>query len=316
MIDSVKIVDPNKHLEYVFDKCNSEYLLDDNGISISELKSNYNTYSVYGKVGKSMDEPQLNSGIEITLTGWIIDTTVTPLDIKKQRLVSFFNPLSKLDLIFKRLMIQGYPKTSVKFGSTRKDNNDLFCKYQVTIFCPFPGFRSLSPELKYLPINYTGTYRHDGSQAIYPDSNNVFKIDFEGNMPCAISLTFNENEDEQSTSWSTAGMRLQALEVNQKTRTYSLSKVKEQFSTRSITLSTKRFYTSEHNDELSPGWYSYSGTTLVSALSEIDLANPDFIKLYPGLNAFRITDLSGNSLSCYDLWLEYYPLYIYPKEVW
>lgn len=320
MIDNVTINSPELGLTYHFDKDNSEYLLDDNGISISELKSNYNTYSVYGKIGKSMDDPQLNSGIEITLTGWIIHNMITPLDIKKQRLVAFFNPLFKLNLAFNHFTISGYPKSTVKFGDNRKTNNDKFCKYQVVIFCPYPGFKFDKLNEVYIPINYRSPYMNE--PAIYPDNNKVVTINYTGSIPCPIGVEFHTNRLTADPTWTTDGALIQSLEVDQTTGQYNLSKVKEQFSTRSLTLTTPRLYTSGFSD-LPSGWYSYTydeetgePINYTSAISEISLDNPAFMNLYPGKNAFKITDISGGELDCYELRLVYYSVFMYPKEVW
>lgn len=314
MIDEVTITNLSTNVEYIFDKDNSEFLLDDNGIIIEELKSNYNTYTVYGRVGRLMDKPQLSSGIKITVTGWVIHTMMTTLDDKKQQLVHFFNPLQELKLRFKDREIQGYPQTSPKFGASRKENNDAFCKFQVIVFCPNPSFKTQSRTGYGIqgaaPSPYTPPEGHTPTRL---DNNDVLIIDYKGTIPTAMSIVFNINPFQTGGTWTEHGARIQRLAVNPVTGDYDLSQVLEEFATRDMNMSTKRLYLSENPN---PGWYSYSGDSLVSKFTEIDVNKPEFIYLDPGLNAIRLTTATGASLGCYDILLDFQEVYTYPREEW
>lgn len=315
MIDIIKITNSQLNMTCTFDKDNSEYLLDNQGVSIQELKSNYNTYSVYGRVGKVMDSPQLSSGIEITITGWIIHTMMTPLDLKKQFLLRFFNPTQPLELQIIDRIISGYCKSTVKFGTARKDNNEVFCKFQVTVFCPYPSFSQVTST----NIAIQGTQPNpyippEGYISKSFDSNSVVLIDYPGNLDTGFSIQFNIHTLTPDPTWTNNGVKIQQLQINPATKEYSLTKILHQFSSRDLALTEQRMYVSEGNN---PGWYSFDqNENLVSEFTEINLQSPEFIYLNPGINAIRITDLSGEALSCRDVYISYTNQYSYPKEEW
>lgn len=314
MIDEVTITNLSTNIEHTFDKENSEFLLDDNGVVIEELKSNFNTYAVYGRIGRLMDEPQLSSAIDITITGWIIHTMMTPLDDKKQQLVKFFNPLQELKLRFKNREIKGYSKTSPKFGASRKENNDLFCKFQVVIYCPNPSFKS-TDIVRYgiqgtAPTPY---YPPDGGIPLRLNGDDVVLIPYDGTIPAEMSLYFNPNRLIPAGTWTEDGARIQKLYVTPGTENYDLSKVVEEFATRSMTYDAVRLYTSNSPN---PGWYSLTHNNPVMRFSEIDPSKPEFMHLDLGINALRLTTASGSSLSCYDIIVEFHTVYAYPREEW
>lgn len=315
MIDEVTITNLYTAVERVFDKDNSEFLLDDDGITIEELKSNYNTYSVYGKLGKQMDEPQLSSGIKITLTGWIIHTYMTTLDDKKQQLVKFFNPLHKLNLRFKDRQIQGYVQSFPKFGASRKENNDLFCKFQVTIFCPDPSFKVLTKSGFAIQMAAPSPYvPPEGYVLKRLNDDDVLLVDYAGTLSTPIRATFNPNPFISGGTWTEAGVKIQQLYVEPGTNSYSLSKIVGEFATQSITLGEKRLYTSEPP---APGWYGFNqNDEVISKYSEMDQTKPEFLYLNPGINALRLVDTTDASLSCYTVLIDFQEAYAYPKEVW
>lgn len=128
--------------EMILDKKKSDYLLDNDGISIDNINVNHSTYSANAIPGEIVDAITYQKGRNITITGWIVDEPSGSLVIKKTRLNSFYSPERLYRLDFGERYIDAYPKAPVAFGTKYKDNNDKFCKFMITFFAPYPFFKA------------------------------------------------------------------------------------------------------------------------------------------------------------------------------
>lgn len=160
MIHRVRIVKANGNSfptvlsstnEMILDKKKSEYLLDDDGISIDNISVTHSTYSANSIPGEVVEAISYGKGRNITITGWIVDEPSGSLSLKKTRLNSFYSPEVLYRLEFGDRYIDAYPKAPVSFGAKYKDNNDKFCKFVISFFAPYPFFKS-KQSIRIYPI--------------------------------------------------------------------------------------------------------------------------------------------------------------------
>lgn len=157
MIHKIKIIkniqgEFNENSDIIFmNKFDTDYLLDNDGITIGDTKTRQSTYNAYSIPGVIMENITYTTGKNISIVGWIVDNPSGSMTLKKKNIERFFNPLEKFRLEFGDRYIDGYPKTTIKYGEKYKDNNDTFCKFMIEFFCPYPFFKS-KESLRFYPF--------------------------------------------------------------------------------------------------------------------------------------------------------------------
>lgn len=141
----------NENSDTIFmNKFDTDYLLDNDGITIGETKTRQQTYNAYSIPGVVMENITYATGKSINIAGWVVDNPLGSMALKKKNIERFFNPLEKFRLEFGDRYIDGYPKTTIKYGEKYKDNNDTFCKFMIEFFCPYPFFTA-KESVRYYP---------------------------------------------------------------------------------------------------------------------------------------------------------------------
>ena len=78
---------------------------------------------------------------DIEIKGWIIARTEKEMTQRKKALNKFFNPLNLLKLNYSSYVLEFYCQTSIKYGSTESENNEVICHWAIDGVAPDPFFR-------------------------------------------------------------------------------------------------------------------------------------------------------------------------------
>lgn len=160
MVDSIKLFNKSTSQSILLDKFSAGFLLDDEGIDWGTVTPTITSYpSIYG-LGSEVSNITFQKEREIVITGWVINDNTGTIEQKKRILNNFVNPLNEVRLYAMKYYIDGYPKTSVKYTNKRKENNDIVCKFQITLTCVDPFFRLIEPiSHKEIKPNFDGTWK-------------------------------------------------------------------------------------------------------------------------------------------------------------
>ena len=283
------------------DQQDSEYLLDN--VVIEDLQSSYDEYSVYEKIGQVLNEVRLSRGRDIQITGWFIDTKMSSIETKRRFLAQFFNPLQKLQLTFKDQYIEGYSKTSVKFGAAYKDNNSKFCKFQVTIHCPYPVFSSTKKHKIAIPINPRESYvAPKGYEVKELNDENILEFEYTGDIDTGFIATFRTVENPTSAEEQLIGLGIKVANSEG-----------NKFQTLSSNIYGARVLNTTTDGR---GFFRFSSGELTPDLGVISTQYMNFIQIPSRATGLSFSQPNNEHLVCKDILLEYQDRYLYPKEAW
>lgn len=160
MVDSIKIYNKSTKESIILDKFSAMFLLDDEGIDWGVVTPTISSYpSIYG-LGSQVSNVTFQKPREITVTGWVINDNTGTIEQKKKLLDAFSNPLSEIRILVGKYYIDGMFKLSVRYTNKRKENNDIVCKFQLSISCSDPFFRLIEPiKMIDLEVNSTTTWQ-------------------------------------------------------------------------------------------------------------------------------------------------------------
>lgn len=141
MIDTIKIKNVNLNSIIELDKFDSKFLLaDDKAIDWGTIKTSKTTYNLTSKIGVGLTNKAASDGRTISIMGWLINDSKGTIKDKKKILNSFFNPFDDLVIYADKYKIEGYAEQVIKYSTSNSENNNIICKFLVSIFCPNPLF--------------------------------------------------------------------------------------------------------------------------------------------------------------------------------
>lgn len=103
------------------------------------VKGTHHSYKYVNQIGVSIMNTSLGTR-DIKIEGWIIAENEANMTFRKKALNSFVNPQEELELIYDSYSIRFKPDESVKYSITFAENNDAFCKFQITGTASNPMF--------------------------------------------------------------------------------------------------------------------------------------------------------------------------------
>lgn len=115
-------------------------VLDDEGIDWGTVKNNISTYET--QVG-SMLSGMLIDTRTVSITGWIYGTaeSINEMQVKLSKII---NPNNELRIVAGNYYIDSIPSRVIQFGKKMENNNEYFCQFNASLFCPKPYFTSTS----------------------------------------------------------------------------------------------------------------------------------------------------------------------------
>lgn len=136
-----------------------DYVFDENGLDWGFAPVTHNTYSYPNQMGVSISNSVIRER-DISILGWVyyvptleekIQNSPKDLDYlveqrmldKKKNLNEIINPYDFVKIIINEgnYYIEGKPSQSIRYGSTTRENNKYFCKFEINIYCSDPAFK-------------------------------------------------------------------------------------------------------------------------------------------------------------------------------
>ena len=115
-------------------------------INWGSVEGTHHTYSFVGQIGSYLTGTTIGPR-DISIIGWVYGSDCVELSRYKQTLNMFFSPLTDVTLVYDDYMITFRPDTSVKYSREFEENNDVFCKWEVTGEAPDPLWWDADPSL-------------------------------------------------------------------------------------------------------------------------------------------------------------------------
>ena len=162
MIDQITITNQTTDVSVDFYKTfGHAFLLETDGINWDAAPATHNTYTNLTGVGNIITSTKIGSRT-ISITGRVCSphtikeictlyNVVTIDEVNEKRLEeiesakkvlsALFNPESVLRITAGDFHIDGKPTSSVKYSNTWKENNEIYCKFTISLFCEYPLFK-------------------------------------------------------------------------------------------------------------------------------------------------------------------------------
>jgi hypothetical protein len=144
LVSSIVIKDKQSGLAYSFNNYDATFLIEDGSIDWGEVKTSHSTFSFPQQIGEFVSSTII-SGRTVTIYGWVAGKTYDEVKSKKSMLNRFITPLHEYLIISDNYCITGKPDAQVKYSKEYTDNNDIICKFFISLFCANPVFELVEP---------------------------------------------------------------------------------------------------------------------------------------------------------------------------
>jgi hypothetical protein len=146
LVNEVSLYNKVSNTIYKFNATDAPFLIDDGSIDWGTIQTTRNTFTYPTQIGQHISSIIIGTR-DISIFGWIVADNQDYEDLKNKKtlLNSFINPLQELEIRTDDYKITGIPIAQVKYSNTYNENNDMFCKFLINIFCANPMFEVLNP---------------------------------------------------------------------------------------------------------------------------------------------------------------------------
>ncbi len=193
MIESIVLENLSIGTSLPINISNREYVLD--SADFGTIQSSRNTYKYINQVGVYVTGTTLESRT-INIIGWVVADSQADMTRRKNFLNRFVNPLQQLRLHYEEYQIDGLPTQTISYGTDISTNNEVLCKFMISLFCPDPLFHTENgtniliadwlPKFHFPLIIPKDTGVIMGLRS--PTS--IVTLNNEGSMPCGFVVTF------------------------------------------------------------------------------------------------------------------------------
>lgn len=101
------------------------------------VEGTHHNYAFVGQIGTYVTGTTI-AGRDISITAYVCGKDAAELTFYKRRLNAFFNPLYDVKMFYEGYFLSFKPISSVKYSREWKDNNTVFCKWQVDGYAEDP----------------------------------------------------------------------------------------------------------------------------------------------------------------------------------
>lgn len=108
-----------------------------------QVSGTHQTYRSPNQLGETVASTTVEPR-PLSITGWVIDAGTGGLGQRCDFLNAFFSPVEDYSLEYRGRKIGFRPDASVKYGRTRKENNEKKRKFLIQATCPYPLFTDLA----------------------------------------------------------------------------------------------------------------------------------------------------------------------------
>lgn len=127
-------------------------------VDLGVVQASHKTYEYINQVGVYVTGSTLQTR-DINIIGYVAGKDNNELRQKRELLNTMINPLHLLELRLQDdYLITLLPKTSINYSTEYEENNEVYCRYLITGFCPDPLFYLSSTSSVLLA--YTIPYFH------------------------------------------------------------------------------------------------------------------------------------------------------------
>lgn len=132
-----------------------DYIFNDGDINWDTVSIKHNTFEFPSQTGLSISSTKVRDR-DVTINGYVYyvptedekrvhknisDYVSKKILEKKRQLNRVVDPMQYLRLIVGEYFLEGKPSKTIKWATAYKDNNDQFCKFQISLYCNNPMFR-------------------------------------------------------------------------------------------------------------------------------------------------------------------------------
>lgn len=139
MVENVILLNKTTQAKLELDVSKTPYYILDT-VNWGQVESNHHSYKYVNQVGVFVTGTTLETR-DVSITGWVIAKTESQMDERKRMLNRFINPQQLMKLTYKQYDLEFLPNTSVKYGITLVENNEVMCKFKIDGLSPDPLFK-------------------------------------------------------------------------------------------------------------------------------------------------------------------------------
>ena len=122
------------------DKITTEaYILE--SVFWSEIQGTHHSYKYIVQTGESVTNTTLETR-DFDIVGWIVAGSESSMTERKRLLNRFFNPQQPVLLVYSDFNITIRPNTTVSYSENTVENNDVVCKFKMTLYANDPLWRA------------------------------------------------------------------------------------------------------------------------------------------------------------------------------
>lgn len=172
---------------------NREYVLD--SADFGTIQSSRNTYKYINQVGVYVTGTALESRT-INIIGWVVADSQADMTRRKNFLNRFVNPLQQLRLHYEEYQIDGIPTKTISYVTDISTNNEVLCKFMISLFCPDPLFHTENGTnvliADWLPKFHFPLIipKDKGIIMGLRSPASITTLNNDGSMPCGFVVTF------------------------------------------------------------------------------------------------------------------------------
>lgn len=275
MVENIKVINNTLGTSLSLSMYNNNYIL--KSVDWGVVESQRKTYKFLNQYGEYVTGITLNSR-EISIIGWCVGYTQKELKERKEFLNKFVNPLHEFSMIYNGYKISGIPKSSISYGTEEKDNNDIWCKFSISIFCPDPMFHKENENIEsvaeWIPMFEFPLEIPEDEGIVMGErsTSTITKIVNDGSIPCGFKIYFEASGTVENP---------EIIEIN------TQQKIKFKYTMNAgevLVLSTV-----ENKKTVE----KISGGITENAFNLLDFENTKFFNLLPGENYIRYGSESG-----------------------
>ena len=138
MVEKITLRKVKNFEELVLDMVSTpDYIL--KSVDWGTIKGTHHSYKYVNQIGESVTNTSLGPR-QITIEGWVVAENESNMTMLKRKLNSFVNPKEAIDLLYNNYTINFLPDESVKYSIATAENNEFFCKFQISGTAPNPLF--------------------------------------------------------------------------------------------------------------------------------------------------------------------------------
>ena len=165
----------------------------------SAIESQRYEYKYINQIGVQITNTTLETR-DIEITGWIVAEEPILMTQRKQVLNRFVSPLQTIRLYYKNKYIDFVPDSTINYGTSMGDNNEVISHFQITGVAPDPRFRDVAEQnilnafytrAFMFPLIFTEDNEYGG--VVFGIKNSVgllFNIHVDGDLPVGMKIKF------------------------------------------------------------------------------------------------------------------------------